>query len=217
MNHKVGDKVRIQPREWIDAQEKNVHGHIKGPGPDAFVRDMFEYGGREAVIFIVDSRGYSLDIDNGKWYWSDWMFDPDYRPDDEPLSAIDAIIAMARDEETLYDKAGRKYFFDLDLEEIHYEEFVRLSRDGIVETNHTFTGLRRRPEKRKRDMTKEEVKAWAASKESLGWMVLFDTESLDFPRQLNFLLDIGRYQRARMLPDLSGIDESTIQGFEVEE
>jgi hypothetical protein len=30
-------------------------------------------------------------------------------------------------------------------------------------------------------------------------------------------MTIEKYQRARLLPDLSGVDESTIQGFEVEE
>jgi hypothetical protein len=30
-------------------------------------------------------------------------------------------------------------------------------------------------------------------------------------------MEEDRYQRARFLPDLSGIDESTVQGFEAEE
>jgi hypothetical protein len=38
-----------------------------------------------------------------------------------------------------------------------------------------------------------------------------------FPRGCNFGANIENYQRSRMLPDMSGVDESTIQGFEAEE
>jgi hypothetical protein len=65
-------------------------------------------------------------------------------------------------------------------------------------------------------MTKEEAKAWAESDESLGWMVRINTADWVFPRTLIYTRAIDDYQRARLLPDLSGIDESTIQGFEAE-
>jgi glycine/D-amino acid oxidase-like deaminating enzyme len=83
-----------------------------------------------------------------------------------------------------------------------------------------FTGLYRRPPKRNRPMTTDEMKAWSESDESLGWMVRFVFEGRlkwAFPRELTYYDGPEHYQRARILPDMSGIDKSTIQGFEVEE
>jgi hypothetical protein len=37
------------------------------------------------------------------------------------------------------------------------------------------------------------------------------------PQFFSYNMDLDEHQRARLLPDLSGVDEDTIQGFEVEE
>jgi hypothetical protein len=195
---------------------------------------MFEYAGRTAHITKEDGVLYYLDIDNGEWRWEDWMFDPGYNPAVEPLSAIDAIIAMVRGKETLYDEEGRKHFFEEDKGDRRHGRLVFLNEDGIAETACTFTGLCRRQEKRKRDMTRWEILAWANSDESRGWFVrgiyIANTEARaclhewQLPQLFRYdtsesFLDVGvyEYQRARLLPDLSGIDESTICGFEAEE
>jgi hypothetical protein len=216
MTRKVGERVRIRPKEWIDAQEKDKDGGLAGEY-SAFAASMFKYAGKEAVILSACNGRYELDIDDGYWFWDDWMFDPGYNPADEPLSAIDAIIAMVRGKETLYDKAGQKYFFELDPGERHYEEFVCLNRDGEAEKNHTFTGLCRRQEKRKRPMTRWEILAWANSDESRGWVVNFDNSDWVSPQCRSYSGELKNHRRARLLPDLSGIDESTICGFEAEE
>jgi hypothetical protein len=65
-------------------------------------------------------------------------------------------------------------------------------------------------------MTPEEAQAWAESDESLGWMVKLGIREWTFPRFHGYGDDISHYRRSRMLPDMSGVDESTIQGFEVE-
>jgi hypothetical protein len=88
-----------------------------------------------------------------------------------------------------------------------------------------FDGLCRQPVKRKRPYTQEEMTAWAKSGDSLGWMVrLTHGKSCPpihrtwlFPREAAYVLISEHYQRAKLLPDLSGIDESTVQGFEAEE
>jgi hypothetical protein len=217
MTRKVDERVRIRSKEWIDAQEKTSMGSIPNLEGNIFVTPMFEYAGRTAHITKEAGGKYRLDIDNGEWCWNDWMFDPGHNPADEPLSAIDAIIAMVRGKETLYDKAGQKYFFELDPGERYYEEFVCLNRDGAVEKNHIFTGLCRHPEKRKRDMTRWEILAWANSEESRGWVVNFDNSDWVSPQCRSYSGELKNHQRARLLPDLSGIDESTICGFEAEE
>jgi hypothetical protein len=66
-------------------------------------------------------------------------------------------------------------------------------------------------------MTGEEARAWAESNESLGWMVKHQEMHWMFPRYFGYGSDIVGYHRAKLLPDGSGIDKSTIQGFEVEE
>jgi hypothetical protein len=72
-------------------------------------------------------------------------------------------------------------------------------------------------------MTQSEAIDWARSKESWGWLVRRCQNDVwrewRYPTEFDYslLLVLDGYQRARLLPDLSGIDESTVQGFEAEE
>lgn len=78
MKHKIGDKVRIKSREWYDNNEgKDADGDILCGGI-YFDHDMRPYCGKSATITDVAGT-YSIDIDNGKWSWTDEMFE-----DDEP-------------------------------------------------------------------------------------------------------------------------------------
>jgi hypothetical protein len=70
-------------------------------------------------------------------------------------------------------------------------------------------------------MTSGECLDWRRGKDSWGWMVRFrekgaEWEEWDFPSQFAYDFSEFEYQRAKLLPDFSGIDESTIQGFKVE-
>jgi hypothetical protein len=179
---------------------------------------MFVYAGKIAYITHLSSDGYLLGIDNGHWIWRGFMFDPGYKPAEGPLSAEDAVIAMVQGKQTLYDKDGFAYIWDrVD------KKFQSLRKDALryIERCLPLPDLYRPPEKHNRDMTKEEVKAWAASDEGLGWMVAQSDigvyNTWFFPRDLTYTRsDISTYRCARIKPDLSGIDESTIRGFEVE-
>jgi hypothetical protein len=222
--HKVGDTIRIQSQEWIDAQKKKdiwSTPAICKDGCELFVKYMFQHAGKIAKILKVDEKinSYKLDVDNGEWDWQDWMFDPDYKPDEEdrPLSAEDAIWVML-DGETLYDKNGNKYYWDKG-DKCFYHQYQDITSSAVV---HKFDGLCRRPVKGKRPMTQREAIDWARSKESWGWLVRRYENDIwrewRYPTEFDYsLLALKDYQRARLLPDLSGIDESTIQGFEVEE
>jgi hypothetical protein len=210
MKYKAGDTVRIQSQEWIDTQKKDGDGDIHPlvSGNRCFICAMFEYAGKTAKIVAIYSNYYRLDIDNGDWRWQDWMFDPD-----EPLPAEDAIHAMMDDGETLYDKSGNEYYWDKD-DKCFYHRYQDITSLAVV---HKFEGLYRRTAKRNRPMTRWEILAWAESEDSLGWMISYgDVGCWTFPRWRNFGAGIGNYQRGRPLPDLSGIDEDTIQGFEIE-
>jgi hypothetical protein len=67
-------------------------------------------------------------------------------------------------------------------------------------------------------MTRFEILGWANSKKSRGWVVSQDGGDIwNAPQFFSYDLESDRYQRARLLPDFSGVDEDTIQGFEVEE
>jgi hypothetical protein len=206
--HKAGDTVCIRSREWIDAQEKNDFGGIVTSGI-VLIKLMFEYAGRIAMICNVWGDAYRLDIDGGAWLWADWMLDPDYKADG-PLAPKDAARAML-EEETLYNRYGAPCVWDKDA-------FALLDSDGTrFCTLDEFTTLYHSPPKRRRPMTPEEARAWAESDESLGWMVKLGIREWTFPRFHGYGDDISHYRRARILPDMSGVDESTIQGFEVEE
>jgi hypothetical protein len=214
MNHKAGDTVRIRSREWIDAQEKDEDGDIMRD--NGFSRTMFQYAGKLAVITYVDTDdSYRLDIDDGSWWWADWMFDPGYRSADGPLSAEDAVRAML-DGERLTDDEGTEYFWDADWDGGHF--FYRKRDETDAGVAHSYTGLYRRSAKRKRLMTRFEILGWANSEASRGWVVRTGESGEWFcPPSLEYCNDIDVYQRARLLPDLSGVDKDTIQGFEVEE
>jgi hypothetical protein len=66
-------------------------------------------------------------------------------------------------------------------------------------------------------MSRWEILAWANSEESRGWVVRqADDADWFHPQYFDYLLNVEAYQRARFSPE-TGVDESTIQGFEVEE
>ena len=209
--YEVGDTATIKPREWF---EERMHGGsvLKGVGY-TFVGSMLEYAGKEAKVVGLRTDGYSLDIDNGRWKWSDWMLG------DRPgLPAEDALKVMLRGKK-LYDKHGNEYLWSK-------EKccFVTDKSDGsgilrIYDTREMPRLFRGKPSpKAARAMTRFEVLAWAGSEESRGWLVR--DRFLDGWRLPQFFAydgDLSQYQRARMFPDLSGIDESTVQGFELEE
>jgi hypothetical protein len=71
---------------------------------------------------------------------------------------------------------------------------------------------------RTRSMTRWEILSWVNSPASQNWVVRTEgSGNWNQPQYFSYSLGEDRYQRARLLNNLSGIDESTIQGFEVEE
>jgi hypothetical protein len=217
MEHKVGDTVRIQSQEWIDAEGKDG-GRAIAVDSVVFNGEMQCHAGRMAKVTGIRHGRYTLDVDGGEWEWEDWMLDSDYRPEDEPLSVEDALRAML-DGETLYDEHDRPFLLNGAEKRIEYVDSDDESGDESVHVHNMFTWvLHRRPAKRSRDMTRWEILAWVNSEESRGWLVMY-TGSGDWspPQYYNYADLPGQYQRARLLPDCSGIDEDTIQGFEVEE
>jgi hypothetical protein len=210
MNYKAGDTVRIQSQEWMDAQEKDVGGDITKDYGCYINQIMQQCAGRVFTALGVHDRYYLLE--GMSWHWQDWMFDPDYRPEG-PISAEDAIRAML-DGEVLYTSEGNRC--------VKHNDgacYVVLENTGRhLHWLNCFDNLYRRPAKCKRPMTQDEARAWAESEDSLGWMAHIEGfDGWDFPRKFEYNHDITSYQRVKILPDRSGIDESTIQGFEVEE
>jgi hypothetical protein len=193
----------------MDEKNKNDDGEIYFPGGKCVLDQyMQKHAGERVTIQEVHDRGvyYLKELDQS---WEDWMFDPDYRPEDEPLSARDAILAML-DGEKLYDKEGHWAAFNDEKDCFEYEGPER----NIVKSE--VKGFSRRPARRKRPMTRWEILAWANSEASRGWVVRYMDHRWQAP-QISYGDNLEMYQCARLLPDLSGIDESTVQGFEVEE
>ncbi|MDR0586183.1 MAG: hypothetical protein LBG26_02985 [Treponema sp.] len=214
MKYKVGDTVRIRSKEWMDAQEKDDDGDILGPSKAKHYisEEMQKYAGKTVKIIIAEVDCYCLYIDEGACFWEDWMFDPDYKAD-APLPAEDAIRAML-DGETLHDKDGYRH----DFSELRGDFIRRGTTNGDVTVISKFSDLYRRPIKHKRPMTRWEILNWVSSEASRGWVVRPEGgDTWSTPQFFNYDMESDRYQRARLLSDLSGVDESNIQGFEVEE
>jgi hypothetical protein len=207
MKYKVGDTVRIRSKEWMEAQEKNPENDsIYGCDPEDISLSVFmqDYAGQLAKIVHVVNGHYRLNIDDCVFYWQDWMFDPDYS-EDGPMEAEGTIKAML-DGDTLYDREGNPRRFSDD----EIESFMSLSR----------IPPKRIPPKRKRPMTRWEILDWANSEASRGWVVTSGCDTWKPPQYYSYdsyEMDPEKYRRARLLPDLSGVDEDTIQGFEAEE
>lgn len=71
---KAGDRVKIRSREWIDEQNKDEFGVFMA-GHVAMVEPQFQYAGKEATIIRTNGEIIILDIDDGKWLWSNEMFE----------------------------------------------------------------------------------------------------------------------------------------------
>jgi hypothetical protein len=54
MKYKVGDTVRIQSQEWIDAQERDEHGNISLSACETckIIMEMEKYAGKEASTLL---------------------------------------------------------------------------------------------------------------------------------------------------------------------
>jgi len=128
------------------------------------------------------------------------------------LSPEEAIRAML-DGETLT-ASGVRYMWHADK-----GAFSDIHKDYPI---CTFYGLCRLPQKKTRPMDTFECLAWVNSPDSIGWMVSkkpserHEWEPWDIPHRFSYDSCSSSYRRARVLPDKSGIDESTIQGFVVE-
>jgi hypothetical protein len=220
MKYKVGDTVRIQSKEWFDTQEKDWQGNIYRH-EELFVPEMLRYAGKIARLVGVSLKdNFHININDGsdgapEYSWGDWMFDPDYVPSREQLPAKEAAQAML-DGETLYDRDGCECFFG------GRPGSFLIHVDGRTNSLIGFSELYRSPPKRERPMNRWEILGWTTSDKSKGWVVCYNgikpmSESAwRSPQYFDYTADIGDYWKARLLPDLSGIDESTIQKFEVE-
>lgn len=79
MKYKLGDKVRIKSIDWYNAN-KSIIGCINHQDSYAFINQMSKYCGEIATIkLIYNDNDIKLDIDNGDWCWSDFMFDENFK------------------------------------------------------------------------------------------------------------------------------------------
>lgn len=74
MKYKVGDKVKIKSLEWYNQNSEDNAVIKNGAG---FTDAMVRYCGRTTTITGIYRDSYDLDIDDGDWYWYDWMFEDD--------------------------------------------------------------------------------------------------------------------------------------------
>lgn len=88
MNHKAGDLVRIQSKDWFNKQPQGAYGWVNPSRgfENCLDADMLAHAGETAKIKHITSDGYVLDDINDCWikgYWEDWMFDSDFSSDKE--------------------------------------------------------------------------------------------------------------------------------------
>lgn len=68
---KVGDKVVIRKDLIVGNYYKMEHNEEK----ESVVSDMQVFQGHEAIITKVNGFAYNIDVDGGKWHWTDGMFE----------------------------------------------------------------------------------------------------------------------------------------------
>jgi hypothetical protein len=69
----VGDNVQVQPKEWLNNMCLGEHGAVCGPDGYYFLEPMFRFAGKKAVVTEVTSEGFRINLDRGRWIWTDWM------------------------------------------------------------------------------------------------------------------------------------------------
>jgi len=147
-----------------------------------------------------------------------------------PLSPREAVIAMLNGEE-LEQREPAAIILHVKWDEpcfMHRQIGARNWLPRPLEAR--FEYFYRKPVKKTRPMTAFECLAWVNSSDSQGWLVSVKYIGNDFwgdwdiPQRFKYdtqenYSDPGvvSYRRARVLPDKSGIDESTIQGFVMED
>lgn len=72
--HRASDKVKIRSKEWIDSQNKDNFNAFMA-GPVAMIGPQFKYAGMDAIITKINGNVILLDVDNGKWMWSEEMLE----------------------------------------------------------------------------------------------------------------------------------------------
>ena len=156
----------------------------------------------------------------GEWFGDE----PAKECGDMPLSPGEAVRAML-DGEIL---TGHEDYWAKGLE-AYWDGKHFVSRSDDISSDdkgpwlimQTFDNLLRKP--KTRPMDSWECLAWVNSPDSHGWLVSYKEKSTsewspwDVPQRfIYYWIETVSYRRARILPDKSGIDESTIRGFVVE-
>lgn len=142
MKHEVGDKVKIKSKEWYENnEEKDADGDILCGGI-YFDHDMRHYCGKSATITGVADT-YSIDIDNGDFWWTDEMFE-----DDEPqvsemlLQDIANVIKLHNMGVQVSEQDGKLIIEPLKIEEkdLPVDTPVMVSDDDINFTLRYYAG-----------------------------------------------------------------------------
>lgn len=82
MKYKIGDKVKIKSLEWYNSLKKDSDNDVYLEECDNYIAEgMIDYLGKTAIIECVDSNQYWIDLDNGKWRWTDEMFEDENKED----------------------------------------------------------------------------------------------------------------------------------------
>jgi hypothetical protein len=80
MKYKVGDKVRIKSIDWYN-KNKDMNNWVSMKySTKVFNLGMSRLCGMTATIAVIQEElgTYIIDIDNGRYFWSDEMFDETY-------------------------------------------------------------------------------------------------------------------------------------------
>jgi hypothetical protein len=140
----------------------------------------------------------------------DEVFEGEHTHEVGKLSPREAIVEMLNGK-TLITENGDRVTWNK--EECAFI-FINYTKNYLC----NFRNLSVEPKKNTRPMDTFECLAWVNSTESLGWLVSNKGENdekwsdWDIPQRFKYTGYVA-YRRAKILPDKSGIDESTVQGF----
>ena len=106
MKYKVGDKVKIKSLEWYN--ENSEYSAVVQNGA-SFTDSMTEYCGKTAIVVKIYHESYDLDIDDGDWYWYDWMFEDDFTENivESKIFNESELVEVMANNEIIYD--GKTY------------------------------------------------------------------------------------------------------------
>ena len=126
--YKVGDKVRIKPKEWFDSQPKDRDGDIPSPNEKGlyFTTKMSNFCGEVFTIESIDD--FCIYLEENNEGWKPWMFD---LVDEDKIEVGDLVTNKDKIQYVIVENLSESnYYYALDVE--HWNAAAINKKENLI-------------------------------------------------------------------------------------